>query len=229
MIHNKLIDLTINVKRATWRLNDDNHDKIVDEAFRANRLKAFERDDHTCHGCNFRSPPTKTGASWQEAHHVDSDHSNNDIKNLVTLCPLCHQVFHIGAAGALNGGTMIWLPEMTQADLNHLARSLFVALVTSSEYEGSARAMYASIESRAMYLEEVFSSGASDPSFFGQAYLDADPKLIQPIIKQGVRILPAPERFQTVIDHWVAMGYKGLPPETWGGLVAAEKQSLFNQ
>lgn len=224
MHHTKLIDLSVRVKRATWRLNDQQHNSIVNDQFAANRLHALERDDYTCRGCNFMSLPTKTGSSFQEVHHLDDNHKNNDVNNLATMCPLCHQVFHIGAAGMTSGGTIVWLPEMTQAELNHLARSLFIAIYSNSEFSGSARALYASIESRAMYVEDVFAAGASDPAFFGQAFLDCDPNKIEPAVTHGLRLLAAPGRFKEAIDHWSAQSYAGVPPSSWSGLVIPASQ-----
>jgi 5-methylcytosine-specific restriction endonuclease McrA len=30
-----------------------------------------------------------------ELHHMDGDHSNNDLNNLVYLCTECHREFHV--------------------------------------------------------------------------------------------------------------------------------------
>lgn len=219
MHHNKLIDLSIQVKRSVWRMNDVQHDSIVNDNFVANRAHVLERDDYTCHGCNFMSLPTKNSSSFQEVHHLDDNHRNNEPVNLKTLCPLCHQVFHIGSAGIANGGTIIWIPEISQKDINHLARSIFVAMYTDSEFAGSARALYTALEARSMYVEDVFATGASDPSFFGQAYLDCDPKKLIPQATHGLRILAAPSRFQDAITHWATQSYAGLPPSSWASLI----------
>ena len=32
--------------------------------------------------------------SRKEAHHIDGDASNNDVRNLITLCPPCHRKYH---------------------------------------------------------------------------------------------------------------------------------------
>jgi len=219
MLHQQLIPLKFNIKRSIWRLSDAAH--AGDPEFNAARDRVLDRDDYTCRACNFRSPPTKTGSSYQEVHHLDDNHRNNAFDNLATLCPLCHQVFHIGNAGLNNGGTIIWLPEISQSDLNHLARSVFVAIVAESEFSGSARSIYASLEARCLYIEEVFASGASDPAFFGQAFLESNQRELRPDLVNGLRLLPSPSRFADAINHWVSVGYQGMPPESWPGLIKA--------
>lgn len=199
-------------------MNDANHNR-ADQAFAEARTRVLERDDYTCRGCNFRSPPSKTGASYQEVHHLDDNHANNDDKNLVTICPLCHQSFHIGHTGLSNGGILVWLPEINQADLNHICRSIIIAFHDNADCQGSARSIYAALEARALYLEDIFCEGASDPAFFGQAMLDSDPATLQKEVIAGIRLLPNPAKFNHMVEHWYSHGYKGIPPETWDSLV----------
>lgn len=275
MLHKKLIPLDIDVKRSVWRQANVT---ASDAEFQSARLRVLERDDYTCRGCNFRSPPARTkkgdGPSYMDVHHLDHDHGNNALDNLATMCPFCHQAFHIGYAGVSNGGILIWLPEISQADLNNLARTIFIALIAETDRKeiannpnaatildraedlasrdealvdgrgfdkeayireqmkaiqpalpiaGSARAAYASLEARALYLEEVFAERASDPSFFGQAILDIDEKSINRDIIKNVRLLPRPDRFTEALNHWAKLAYKGLPVSAWPDLIKPQE------
>ena len=46
------------------------------------RMNTLERSDHERDVCIL------------EVHHIDRDHGNADIDNLVLLCPTCHVVRH---------------------------------------------------------------------------------------------------------------------------------------
>ena len=75
--------------------------------------KILKRDDFTCRFCGFRAVqyqrivPTSNG--------------------FVTSCSFCEQVTALDRAGIMGGGVLIWLPEITQAELNHIARAIYVA------------------------------------------------------------------------------------------------------
>jgi intracellular multiplication protein IcmJ len=75
--------------------------------------KILKRDDHTCRFCGFRA-----------VQHQRIVASND---GLVTACGFCEQVLSLERAGLMGGGVLIWLPEITQAELNHIARAIYVA------------------------------------------------------------------------------------------------------
>jgi intracellular multiplication protein IcmJ len=107
-----LPELVMAAKRKVWRMHD--HAGEADKAFQNVRGPVLEAADYTCEFCGFKSD------KYQEVHHLDDDHANNAPLNLACSCPLCHQVFHIGMAGMRDGGWIISLPELTQAELNQL-------------------------------------------------------------------------------------------------------------
>jgi len=104
--------LLMSAKRQVWRMND--HAGEADAEFQRVRGPVLEAANNTCEYCEL------TSDKYQEVHHKDDDHSNNDPKNLACTCPLCHQVFHIGLAGMRDGAHIVSMPELTQAELNHL-------------------------------------------------------------------------------------------------------------
>jgi intracellular multiplication protein IcmJ len=75
--------------------------------------KILNRDDFTCRFCGFRS------VQFQRIVPFEGD--------LVTACSFCEQVVALERAGMMGGGVLIWLPEITQAELNHIARAIYVA------------------------------------------------------------------------------------------------------
>lgn len=50
------------------------------------RLKAFNNFEHKCSVCGWNED-----TDILEVHHYDENHNNNDINNLVILCPICHR------------------------------------------------------------------------------------------------------------------------------------------
>jgi intracellular multiplication protein IcmJ len=112
--------LWLSVKTKNWRMNDETS-ADADAEFSLVRQKALSRDDYTCVCCGF-----KTG-KWQEVHHVNDDHSDNRLENLVTVCSYCHMCQHIGLAGRNNEAVLVWLPEIPQDQIHHLVRTIQVA------------------------------------------------------------------------------------------------------
>lgn len=112
----ELRSLKFAIKRHAWRpvghyeSTQDNWSKI--------RASILERDGHTCVYCGFYCQ------RFQEVHHLDGDHDNNLPENLITACSFCHATQHVGLAGKEGRGSLIWLPEMSQAALNHAVRWL---------------------------------------------------------------------------------------------------------
>ena len=45
----------------------------------------------------------------------------------VTACGFCEQVLAIERSGLAGTAVLIWLPEITQTDINHIARAIYVA------------------------------------------------------------------------------------------------------
>lgn len=55
------------------------------------RLKAFEVYDHKCAICGWDEDERIL-----EVHHIDENHSHNELNNLVILCPTCHRKITLG-------------------------------------------------------------------------------------------------------------------------------------
>ena len=55
------------------------------------RDKIKIRDDYTCQGCDMKEEDCY---DYLDVHHIDTNKENNDLSNLVTLCPRCHGLEH---------------------------------------------------------------------------------------------------------------------------------------
>jgi intracellular multiplication protein IcmJ len=142
-----LPDLVLSSKRSVWRMHD--HADEADKAFRLVRKIVLEASDYACQFCGHRSE------KYQEVHHIDDNHKNNKPSNLATSCPLCHQVFHVGLAGMKEGGDLVYVPELSQAEINQVALVIWL----TKEAEGqkfsdpSQATLQARLHARATTLE----------------------------------------------------------------------------
>lgn len=228
----RLEKIVLSAKKKSWRISDT-HASEADSEFSSVRASVLERDDFTCRFCGFRSPPVKTRdgsvTSWQDVHHVNDDHSDNSMQNLMTACCFCHQCFHLGLAGIHGGGKLIWLPEVSQSDLNNIARAIFVARSGKGSYAEQATSLFGVLESRAQVIEEAFGRGSSNPAVLGQVFLELNDQAYAERSSRisGVRLLPLPGRFASQIAFWMGEkgAYKSVPPETWDNIV--KEMDLF--
>lgn len=202
------LPLVISAKRSSWRLADG-HSGEADLAFGEVRQQVLQRDNYTCQGCDFRAE------KWQEVHHRDDNHHNNQPNNLVTVCCFCHQVFHLGMVGMQRSGVVIWLPEISQADLHNITRAIFIAVRNRKSNMEAARRLFSAFESRAQLIEEEFGPGASNPGSWGQAMLEMSQEQFDGRAERfgHLRLLPHPVAFSRQIDYWAT------DPKLFGSLL----------
>lgn len=97
------------------------------------RKRVFNRDNHQCQYCGFESQ------KFQLVHVKDGNPKNTSDENLTTSCIFCHQCFHLDKIKDMKSGTLIWMPELTQAQVHHMARSIYVARITQGPMAEIAR------------------------------------------------------------------------------------------
>ena len=220
----RLGEPVLRVKKALWRQNDPEADgrPVVPAALRP---KILERDDYTCGHCGFRS------LKWQEIHHKDDDHANNDPSNLETLCPWCHGCHHVGFMGVSGKAILVWLPEMTQTGLFHLVRILGVAMVQDKKDEtglsGLAKKQYEELGARRKVIDGLWGDGSANPAVLGNILLDAEEGAIQEPKLSGFRLLPDLSRWIPQISYWSVSVFGAVPVGTWNRL--AEKWSISRE
>lgn len=205
-----LPELFIGVKRGIFR-KDDPHAPKSDQVFAENRKKVLIRDKCTCQFCNFQSK------KFQEVHHIDDNHDNNELNNLVTACPLCHQVHHIWFAGKHRSGTLVYIPDFTQAELINLTRTLWIAQMSSDIH----------IKKYAELLENnIRLTGQSavkekidthDPCVLGEIFQQLSPAeyLARTERMRGYHLMPLKQAFTKQIQYWLDHVYADLNPESW--------------
>jgi len=212
------LPLTLSVKARNWRMFDqDSHDH--DMEFKTIRQSVLDRDRNTCCGCGFKA------AKWQEVHHIDDDHSNNKMSNLVTVCMFCHACQHIGLAGRNQEAILAFIPEISQAQLHHVVRSILYAkiwantvfsrsasspsahdnLKVAKDVAAAATTLEAELQGRSAQAVELI--GTSSPQELGDilsqfANLADRPELYAGRDKflRGIRLLPLGRRIQDGVN-----------------------------
>lgn len=201
--------LILSITPGSWRIFIK---RKADPAFlKFSEEKIFKRDNYTCQFCGFQA------RDYQEIINLDGNYNNNKLSNLVTSCCFCAQCFFIESVGVgrYGGGTLIYLPEISQANLNSFCHVLFCAVANDTGYKSSAQSIYRHFKFRAQIVEEEFGEGCSNPNTFGQLYLDVVGKdtTVRDAMLKDVRLLPSRGGFKAQVDHWAATALKELAAE----------------
>ncbi|HAJ90017.1 MAG TPA: type IV secretion protein DotN [Rhodospirillaceae bacterium] len=186
----------------------------------------FERDEQTCQCCGFKAE------KYQDVHFIDNNPKNFDPENLLTLCIFCHQCFDLEQTTAMRSGVLIWLPEISQIDLHHIMRAVYVARISQGPMAEAARVTLDSLMGR---REEARRRIQTDDPFVlslvlkdfltGKYYAERNEKL------QGIRLLPLDRRlikesdlefnqFPQILAYWRSKDgpFGGRAPTLWTNL-----------
>ena len=190
--------LRLKASAGAWRLYSA---RQADPRFKAFEKKVFERDHYTCQFCGFQA------RSLQEVVNLDGNYTHNKLSNLATSCCFCAQCFFIESVGVggYGGGSLIYLPELSQIELNSLCHVLFCAIMNDTGYKSTAQSIYRSLKFRSQPVEEKFGEGTSDPSIFGRLLIDLGIETEKSDqLFQDIRLLPSRAKFRRQIERWAA-------------------------
>jgi len=191
--------LNLTASPGSWRLYSA---RKADPRFKAFEQKVFHRDRYTCQFCGFQAK------LYQDVINLDGDYNNNRMVNLVTSCCFCAQCFFIESVGVggYGGGTLVYVPELPQSEMNSLCHVLFCAITNDTGYKNSAQTIYRSFKFRSQVVEDKFGEGTSDPAIFGHLLIDSGHvgDDLSKEIFNNIRLLPSRAKFRKQIEHWAA-------------------------
>lgn len=185
--------------------------------------KILERDNYTCQCCGFKSQ------KYQEVHTVNHVASDHDPKNLITACIFCQQCFNLQDISEMRSGVLLWLPEISQIDLHHMARAIYVARISQGPLAEIARKTLDLLMERREEVKNristddpyILSTVLSDYLGYGH-YQARDKKL------DGVRLFPLDRRiikeaemefnqFPQILAYWRSKDgpFGGKPQQKW--------------
>lgn len=201
-------ELRLAVNLAGWRIFVKRKE---DKAFQSVALRVFERDIYTCQYCAFQAK------EFQEVVNLDGNYLNNKISNMITACCFCTQCLFLQSVGfdEMGGGQLIYLPEMSQADVNSFCHVLFCAMGNNTGYQDSAQNIYRSLKFRSQIVENKFGSGTSQPNIFGQILLEYQESAAEKRedVLENIRLLPSNTKFKIQLDTWAAAALEELKQE----------------
>ena len=202
--------ITLTTSEGKWRLFVA---RKADESFQRFSERIWGRDSYTCQFCGFQAK------QYQEVVNLDGDYRNNKLINMVTACVFCTQCFFIESVGKndYGGGLLIYLPELSQTDLNGLCHVLFCAIANATSYHSDAQSVYRSLKLRSKIVEEKLGEGMNSPALVGRMLIDAQIKNRSKVgedLLKDLRLLPSRTTFSKQIETWAhaaleEMGSKG--------------------
>lgn len=187
------------------------------------RQKILDRDQNSCTCCGFQS------AKYQEILHINGNPIDTRPENLATVCIFCHQCFNLDQVAQMRSGVLIWLPEISQSDLHHIARAVYVARISQGPVADAARRTLDIFMQR---REDARTRLGTDDPFIlssvmrdyisGKAYEEARTKL------EGIRLFPLDRRiikeadlefnqFPQILAYWRSKDgpFGGMLPRQW--------------
>ena len=188
------------------------------------RQRIFERDNHACRYCGFKS------LKFNLVHDLGAAKGQKKSDDhLVTSCIFCHQCFHLDRIGDMKSGVLIWMPELSQAQVNQIARSIYVARISQGPMAETARkALEMLMQRREEAIERIKTDDPSILALVFKDYVTRDVYDRRGEKLDGIRIFPLDRRvikegelefnqFPQILAYWRSKDgpYAALNPNQW--------------
>lgn len=219
----KTLPITLGIARVSANAQSPSSGKAASKLSAEARQKILDRDKNTCACCGFQS------AKYQDILYLNGNPVDTRPENLATVCIFCHQCFNLDQVAQMRSGVLIWLPEISQADLHHIARAVYVARISQGPVADAARRALDIFMQR---REECRTRIHTDDPFIlssvmrdyisGKAYEGTRQKL------EGVRLFPLDRRiikeadlefnqFPQILAYWRSKDgpFGGMLPRQW--------------
>ncbi|MBL4588680.1 MAG: type IVB secretion system protein IcmJDotN [Alphaproteobacteria bacterium] len=213
-----MIPITIGIaQKSSAFLSDKNSDQYA-----SLKSKVLERDDYTCQCCGFKSQ------KYQDILLIDQSAPPKE-NNLATACIFCHQCFYLDDVAEMRSGILLWLPEISQADLHHIARALYVARISQGPMSETARKILDTLMMRRADVRERI--GTDEPTVLTNVlrdYVSRKKYAERGKRLDGVRLFPLDRRiikeqdlefnqFPQILAYWRSKEgpFSGKIPNNW--------------
>lgn len=195
-----LMPIAIGCMPGAWRVYAA---RKIDKHFMRFAQTVWERDQYRCRYCGFQSQ------HHQEVVNIDQNYTDNSVSNMATACCFCAQCFFLDAVGKSDagGGSVIYLPEISQNQLSALCHVLFCAMVNATVFADQAQSIMRDLKLRSRTVDQVLGDGMSQPANLGQAFIDArikDRRAFQATLLKDLRLLPSRAKFESKMQVWSA-------------------------
>lgn len=196
---------------------------------KAQSEKTMARDQFACRCCGFESK------KYQRVIPASLVSPSAKEGEWVAVCTFCELTSNLDRAGLSGAGFLVWLPEMSQAELNNTVRALYVARDSDTPIlsKAATRALEVLTARRAEAKKRL---GTDDPLLLATAlYEQVDDKAYAGRVAklEGVRFLPL-DRYlvqqrngKDVNVFAQMMAYWTSPEGPFGKLPVSEWTALF--
>ncbi len=198
------------------------------------KQKILERDDHTCSFCKFKS------LKYQDVAALDNNMLNTKIDNLTTACIFCHQCFDMEKVAEMRSGVLIWLPEIEQAQLHHIARAIYVARISQGSMADTAKkTLEILMKRREVAQTRIFTDDPQVLSLVMRDFLSEKSYATRDKKLEGVRLFPLDRRiikegdlefnqFPQILAYWRSKNgpFGGKIPNQWKNFYAEIAQNI---
>lgn len=217
----KSIPVTLGIVRKAPSKNGKGAKSAVLTA--EHRQKIHERDGQACRCCGFKA------SKYQEIHFINGVETDTRPENMATACIFCHQCFNLEQVGNMRSGVLVWLPEISQEDLHHVARAVYVARISQGPVADAARR---SLDVLMQRREEARKRlGTDDPQILASVFHDyISDRAYEARVKklEGLRLFPLDRRiikesdlefnqFPQILAYWRSKDgpFGGRIPRQW--------------
>ncbi len=220
------IPIVLGIARSSRNARSSSEDNAAGKLTVELKQKIFERDGYTCQCCGFKS------AKYQDIHFVNGLRTDIRSENMATACIFCYQCFNLDEVSEMRSGVLVWLPEIEQTALHHIARAVYVARISQGPIADAARRSLDVLMKRRDEIRNRL--GTDDPyilsmvlkDYISQKSYDCREKKLD-----GVRLFPLDRRiikesdlefnqFPQILAYWRSKDgpFGGKVPKDWIGI-----------
>ncbi len=191
--------------------------------------KALWRDDYTCRCCGFHA------GRFQKVIPAGQDIGADE--DFITVCLFCEESLTLEKTGLAGAGVLIWLPELSQSELNHVMRAIYVVREENHSLAAVARQVYDALMARRTEAKKRL--GSDDPLLLAtvlyESLSDAEYESRKTKL-EGIRLLPLDRmivrtrhgdvnQFADMVNYWRSGEgpFGKLPVDSWTALFDSVK------
>lgn len=156
-------------------------------------------------------------------------HIHQQENNIVKSCSLCFYTEHLDSFNALDKGTIILMPELSQVELFSLVRMIWFLNKLEEDpdnekYEeifDSANNMYNFIKNRSEFATTYYANNIDNLDMLTNFLYSIDDEKYnkRELGLKHLRWLPSKQSFDIEIDYWIEEEYKRYNPKNFKELI----------
>jgi intracellular multiplication protein IcmJ len=203
--------LTFSSKSKIWGDKSGKAIEPISAEFEQQNLRrqTLSKNNNQCWYCQFRS-------AQNQIHNINDNHNDIRPENLKPADPLCHGWRHLGEFEP-GDAAIAYLPGLSGQDVNHLQRTIMVALQSDDEQlKRDAKIILNWLASHRDYTKLAW--GTYETSAFAAALVrgSEDNADKREIVFEDLTVIFNPKPFAKYVAAWTADAYAAHPIHRWG-------------